>query len=182
LFGKNTPRISNQDNKFFEKKGTIEQMENHSFIKIFCSKENPSLDPYHVSEKMLITKVARQYNFWLHFFHEKKKKQFIPFPWNIGDYIFRNINKIDEFERHFNKVSLKYTKTIKGFDPNKIFLEHMLSVGFSNSIIQTTLNEEEEEEGKNQSTLVYEVGDLETILSTNELYNKNGKGPSEKSA
>jgi hypothetical protein len=95
--------------------------------------------------------VARQYNFWLHFFHEKRKKQFIPLPWNIGDFVFRNINKIDEFASHFNNVSLKYVEKIKAFDPNKIFLEHMLSVGFNNSFIQTTLNEEEEEDN-NQST------------------------------
>jgi hypothetical protein len=125
--------------------------------------------------------VARQYNFWLHFFHEKRKKQFIPLPWKIGYFIFRNINKIDEFASHFNNVSLKYVEKIKGFDPNKIFVEHMLSVGFSNSFIQTTLNEEEEE-GNNQSTPVHEAGDLETILSTNELYKQKGKGPSERSA
>jgi hypothetical protein len=71
FFGKNTPRISDQDNKFLEKKGTIEQMENHSVIRIFCSKENPSFLPYHVSNKLFITEVVRKYNLWLHFFHEK---------------------------------------------------------------------------------------------------------------
>jgi len=77
-------------------------------------------------------------------------------------------------------VNLKYAKKINCFDPNKIFLERMISVGFSKSFIQTTLNEEEE--GNNQSTHVYKAGDLETILSTNELYKKKGKGPSERSA
>jgi hypothetical protein len=64
-------------------------------------------------------------------------------PWKIGDFIFRKINKIDEFAIHFNNVNLNYVEKIKGFDPNKIFVEHMISVGFSNSFIQTTLNEEE---------------------------------------
>jgi hypothetical protein len=91
-------------------------------------------------------------------------------PWNIGDFIFRNINKIDKFASHLNNVNLKYVKNIKGFDPNKIFVEHMLSVGFNNSFIQTTFNEEEE--GNNQSIHVDKAGDLETILSTNELYKK----------
>jgi hypothetical protein len=50
-----------------------------------------------------------------------------------------------------------------------------------NTFIQTTLNEEEEE-GNNQSTLVHEAGDLETILITHELYKKKGKGPSERNA
>jgi len=56
-------------------------------------------------------------------------------------------------------MSLKYVERIKGFDPNKIFVEHMLSVGFSNSFIQTTLNEEEEE-GNNKSTPVHDASDL----------------------
>jgi hypothetical protein len=51
LFGKNTPRISEHDRKFLEKKGTMEQMENHSVIRILCSKENPSFLPCHVSDK-----------------------------------------------------------------------------------------------------------------------------------
>jgi hypothetical protein len=59
LFGKNTPRISDQANKFLEKKGTIGQMENHSFIGIFCSKENPHFLPYHVFDNLFITEVAR---------------------------------------------------------------------------------------------------------------------------
>jgi hypothetical protein len=49
----------------------------------------------------------------------------------------------------------------------------MLSVGFSNSIIHTILNEEEER--NNQSTYVHDVGDLEIILSTNELERKGSQ-------
>jgi hypothetical protein len=79
--------------------------------------------------------VLRKYNFWLHFFHEERKNQFIHSPWNIGDIMLRNINKIDEFANHFNNVNLKYVEKIKGFDPKRIFVEHMLSVGLSNSFI-----------------------------------------------
>jgi hypothetical protein len=178
LLGENTSRISDQANKFLEKRGTIEQMGNHSVIRIFCSKENPSFLPYHISDKLFITEVARQYNFWLHFFHEKRKKQFIPLPCKIGDFIFRNINKIDEFVNYFNNVNLKYVEKIKGFNPYKIFLEHMLSVGFNNSFIHTIVNEEED---NTQSAPVHNVGDLETILNTNDFYKQKGKGPSERS-
>jgi hypothetical protein len=110
LFGKNTRRISDHANNVLEKKGTLEQMENHSVIRIFCSKENPSFLPYHVSDKKIITEVARQYNFWLHFFHEKRKNKFIPLPWKIGDFIFRNINKIDEFVNHVRKTGPRSNK------------------------------------------------------------------------
>jgi hypothetical protein len=114
----------------------------------------------------------------MHFFHKKRKKKFIPFPWKIGYFIFRNINKIDEFVNHFKNVNLKYDEKIKGFDPKKIFVEHMLLVGFNNSFIHTILHEEED---NNQGSLVHNDGDLEMVLSTNEFYKKKGKGPNEKS-
>jgi hypothetical protein len=128
---------------------------------------------------MFITEVARKYNLWLHFFHEKWKMQFIPFPWKIGDFIYRNINKIDEFVNHFHNVNLKYAEKIKGFDPKKISIEHMLALGFKNSFINTILSEEED---NNLGTHAHNVGDLEIVLSTNEFYKKKGKGPSEKRA
>jgi hypothetical protein len=90
----------------------------------------------------------------------------------------RNINKIDEFANQFNNVSLKYAEKIKGFDPNKIFVGHMLSIGFSNTFIQTILSEEEEEVNI-QSTLVHNSSGLETLLSSDDLYKKKGKIPSE---
>ena len=65
-------------------------------------------------------------------------------PWKTGEFVLRNMNKIDEFVGHFNNVSLKYAKKIKGFDPRKTFIEHMQSIGFSNSFIQIVLREEEE--------------------------------------
>jgi hypothetical protein len=141
LFGKNTPRIYDQANKFLDKNRMIEHMENHSVIGIFCSKENPSFFLYHVSDKLFIMELARQNNFWQHFFHKKWKNQFIPLPWKIGYFIFKNINKIDEFVNHFNNVNLRYAEKIKGFDPNKIFLEHILSVALINSFIHTILSE-----------------------------------------
>jgi hypothetical protein len=77
-------------------------------------------------------------------------------------------------------VSLKYAENIKGFDLNKIFVGHMILVGFNKSFIQTFLNEEEE--GNNQINLVHNAGDLETLLSNNDIYKKMGKGHSERSA
>jgi hypothetical protein len=59
LFVKYTPIISNQENKFLDKKGTLEEMENHNVISNFGSKENLSFLPCHVYEKMFITEVAR---------------------------------------------------------------------------------------------------------------------------
>jgi hypothetical protein len=100
----------------------------------------PLFIPYHVSDKMFIMEVERKYNLWLHFFHEKLKNQFIPLPWKIGYFIFRNIKKIDEFANHFHNVNMKYDENIKGFDPNRIFVEHILEVRFNNSFIHTIMS------------------------------------------
>jgi hypothetical protein len=154
----------------------MEKMENHNIIRIFGSKENPSFLPCHVSDKMFITEVARKYNFWLQFFHEKRKSQFIPLPWKIGDFIFNNIKKINEFTNHFHNLNLKYAEKIKGFEPNGIFVEHMLGVGFINSFIHTSLSEEEDD---NLGAPIDNAGDLEMVLNTNEFYKQKGKGPNE---
>jgi hypothetical protein len=128
--------------KFLDRKGRLEQMENYNVIRIFGSKENPFFLLCHVSDKMFVTKIARQYNYWLHFFHEKRKKQFIPLPWKVGDFIFRNMNKIDEFAGHFHSLNLTYAERVKGFDPSGIFVEHLLSIGFNNFFINAILNED----------------------------------------
>jgi hypothetical protein len=168
LFGRDTPRISAQASKFLDRIGTLEQMENHNVIGIFKSKENPSfLIPCHISDIMFVTKFGRKYNFWLHFFHEKQKKQFIHFPWKVGDFVFKSMKKIVKFENYFQISNLKYAENIKGFDPNGIFVEHMLIVGSTNSFIHTVLGEEEDNQLGNPT---HTTSDLETILSTNELY------------
>jgi hypothetical protein len=107
---------------FLDRKGTLEQMENYNVIRIFSSKENPSFLPCRISHKIFVTEIARQYNYWLHFFHEKRKNKSIPLPWKFGDFIFRNMNKIDEFVGHFHSLNLRYDERVKGFDPSEIFV------------------------------------------------------------
>jgi hypothetical protein len=153
-------------------------MENYNVVMIFGSKKNPAFLPCHITDKMFVTKIARQYNYWLHFFHEKIKKQFIPLPWKVGDFVFKNINKIDEFAGHFNNLNLRYAERLRGFDPNGIFLEHLLAVGFSSSFIHTHLNEDRDDD---DNTPISDDGDVETLQSTTELYKQQGKGSSEKS-
>jgi hypothetical protein len=61
---------------------------------------------------------------------------------------------------------MKYVENINGFDPNGIFMEHMLAVGFNNSFIHIVLSEEEDNKLGAPS---HNVGDLETILSNNKF-------------
>jgi hypothetical protein len=72
-----------QGSKFLDRKGTLEQMESYNTIRIFGSKENPSFLPCHISNKMFVVEIGRQYNYWFLFFHEKRKNQFIPLPWKV---------------------------------------------------------------------------------------------------
>jgi hypothetical protein len=88
------------------------------------------------------------------------------------------MNKIDEFLIHFNHLSLKYAKKIKGFDASNIYMDHMQSVGFGSAFPQTILCEEEE--GDNKDTPIQVVDDIEALLSTGDQYRKRGKGPNEK--
>jgi hypothetical protein len=123
--------------------------------------------PCHISDIMFVAEITKQYTYWLHFFHEKRKKQFIPLPWEVGDFIFKNMNKIEKFVGHFHSLNLKYVEKVKGFDPNGIFVEHLLAVGFNNSVINTIQNED----GDNAlGTPARDTDDLETILNTNESY------------
>jgi hypothetical protein len=106
-------------------------MENYNVIRIFGSKENPSFLPCHIFGTMFLAEIARQYTYWLHFFNEKRKRQFMPLPWKFMDFIVKNMNKIDSFASHFHNVNLKYAEKVKGFDLNGIFVEHLLTVGFN---------------------------------------------------
>jgi hypothetical protein len=73
IFGKYFPRLSGQLTIFLDRKGTLEEMENYNVIRIFGSKQNPCFLPCHISGTMFFAGIAREYIYWLHFFHEKKK-------------------------------------------------------------------------------------------------------------
>jgi hypothetical protein len=83
--------------------------------------------------------------------------------------VLRNVNKIDEFTAHFNNLNLRYAERLRGFDPNGIFLEHLLAVGFNNSFFQRRLRENRDNE---DNTPASDTDDLETLQSTTELYKK----------
>jgi hypothetical protein len=178
IFGKDFPRMSDQATKFLDRKGTLEKIENYNVIRIFVSKQNPSFLPCHIYDTMFLAEIVRQHTYWLHFFLEKRKRQFIPLPWKVRDFIVRNMNKIDGFTGHFHGFNLKYAEKVKGFNPDGIFVEHLLAVGFNSSFIDIILKEDEDNASGSPA---HDIDDLETILNTNELYKQKRKGPGEKS-
>jgi hypothetical protein len=74
LLGKDASRMFGQATRFLNRKCTLEQNENHNVLMVFGSKENPSFLPCHIMDKMFTVEIARQYNHWLNFFLDKKKK------------------------------------------------------------------------------------------------------------
>jgi hypothetical protein len=178
LLREDAPRISDQATRFLDRKGALEKMDNYNVIRIFGSKEKPALLPCHITYIMFVTEIARQYNYWLHIFHEKRKKQFIPLPWKLRDFVLRNVNKIDEFVAHFNNLNLIYVESLRGFDPNNFFLEHLLTLGLDNSFFKKHLSENK---NTGDNTPASDVRNLDTLQSLTKLYKKHGKRPGDKS-
>jgi hypothetical protein len=93
---------------------------------------------------LFIIEIARQYKFWFHTFFEKRKKQFIPLSWKVGEILLRGISKINEYVACFDHSDLRFAEEMKGFDYNHLFYNHFLSVGLNPSLINSTVIREEE--------------------------------------
>jgi hypothetical protein len=121
--------------------------------------------------------VCRQYKYWAHFFNEKRKKQFIPFPWRVGEIVVKHISHLDEFVVQLDQLSLKEAQAIKGFDPKDSFSAHMSLVGYSSYFSKS--EQFEEGGGDNQNLLEASIeetlNDIEELESTNECYRKRGR-------
>jgi hypothetical protein len=183
IFGPKTSRLSLEATTFLDKRGSFEAMEHFNIIRIYCSHEKPSYLPYYVSDKMFVVEVCKQYRFWAHFFHEKRKKQFIPLPWKIGEIMLKNTANIDEFSVQFDQYNLKKVDEIKGFDPNQLFMKHMTSWATMCSFANTFLFREEEDDSQNPQALLIEKKqeDIETVVSTTDQHRQWGKVVNERS-
>jgi hypothetical protein len=158
-------------------------MEHFSIIRIYCSRERPTYLPYYVSDKMFVVEVCKQYRFWAHFFHEKRKRKFIPLPWKIGEITLKSTTNINEFSVQFDQFNLKVADEVKGFDPNQLFMKHMIYVGYNVTFANTFLFGEEEGDSQNPQALPIEKKqeDIEIVLSTTEQHRQHGKVVNERS-
>jgi hypothetical protein len=78
--GPSESRSSLEATSFLDKRVSFEAMELFSIINLYCSHKRPSYLSYYVSYKIFVVEVCKQYRFWAHFFNEKRKRQFTPFP------------------------------------------------------------------------------------------------------
>jgi len=92
--------------------------------------------------------------------------------------MLRGITKIDYYSTHLNWFNLKYAEKIKGFNPSRIFLNHMTSVGFSNAFTNTLMFQEEE--GNINDAPMQSIDDIETMISSTTQYKQKGEGSNER--
>jgi hypothetical protein len=87
--------------------------------------------PFYVSYKLFIEEMCKPYKTWAHFFNERRKNQFIPLPWKIGEFIVKHITHLDELVGHLDKLGLKEGEFVKSFDPDNMFTTHMDLISYS---------------------------------------------------
>jgi hypothetical protein len=52
---------------------------------------------------------------------KEEKKNIIPLPWKVGEFVLKNVNKINEFTTHSSIFNLRYAEIIREFNPDNIF-------------------------------------------------------------
>jgi hypothetical protein len=167
LLGEDAPRIFEQATSFLDKKGTLEHLDNYTVIRIFGSTKQHVLLPCHIMERMFVVEVACQYNYWFHLLQRKKKKQFIPPPWKIGEFVLKNVNKIDDFVAHFSMSNLRYAEYIRGFDPYDIFIQHLQTLGLGDCFVKKHLPKNRDSSNNGPTS---DVGDVEIVKICTKLY------------
>jgi hypothetical protein len=106
----------------------------------------------------------------------RKQNQFIPLPWKIGEFVLKNVNKIDDFTAHFSIFNLRYDEDIRLFDHYDIFRQHLQSLSLDDCLVNKHLPKNIDSDDPASDT-----GDVEIVQSCTKLYMQQGKGPSDKS-
>jgi hypothetical protein len=96
-------------------------------------------------------------------------------PWKIGEFVLKNVNKIDDFATHFSISNLGYVEDIGGFNPYAICRQHLQSLGLADCFVNKHLPKNRDSDG-----LASDTDDVETVQSYTKLYMQQGKGPSDK--
>jgi hypothetical protein len=95
MFGHSTSRLSLEVATFLSRKCSYEMSEEFTVIILFGSEERPFLLPLYVLDKLFVGEMCIKYKTWAHFFHDKRKNQFIPIPWKIGKFTVKHITHLN---------------------------------------------------------------------------------------
>jgi hypothetical protein len=104
-------------------KGVFETNKYFNIIRLFGCEDKPFL-PFYVSNKHFVVEFCRQYKSWDQFFNEKRKNQFIPLPWKIGEIIVKHISHLDELAGHLDQLDLKALDLLR-VSTQMIYLLHV---------------------------------------------------------
>jgi hypothetical protein len=99
-------------------------------------------------------------------------------PWKVGEFVLKNINKIDNFAAHSSISNLRYAKIIRGFDPYNIFRQHLQTLGLNDCFLNKHLPKNIDNGNNDPAS---DVDDVDTMQSCTKLYTQQGKGPSDNS-
>jgi hypothetical protein len=92
--------------------------------------------------------------------------------------VLKNVNKIDEFAAHSSNFNLRYAESIRGFDPDNIFRQHLQTLGLDDCFFKKHLSENRDTGGNAPAS---DADDLDTLQRNTKLYRQQGKGPGDKS-
>jgi hypothetical protein len=110
-------RLSIEVVSFLVGKGVFKTLDDFSFIRLYGFQGKPSLLPFYVSDKLFTIEFCKQYKLWAHFFNKKRKKQFIPLPWRIGEITVKNISHLDELAIQFDNFKLREILKFRALTP-----------------------------------------------------------------
>ena len=99
-------------------------------------------------------------------------------PWKVGEFVLKNVNKIDEIPTHSSISNLRYAEDIRGFDPYDIFRQNLQTLGLDDCFVNKHLPKNRD---NSDNSPAFNVGDVEIVQSCTKLYTQQGKGPSDKS-
>jgi hypothetical protein len=85
---------------------------------------------------ILSQKFFRQYKTWCITFDRKRKRQFISFPFQVGDTRVKNLAHLKEVSEILSAFDLKEAEPLSGFDPQGLFSQHLKSIRYSNLFTQ----------------------------------------------
>jgi hypothetical protein len=97
----------------------------------------------------------------------KEKKQFIPLPWKVGEFVLKNVNKIDEFAVHSSISNLRYAEIIRGFDPYNIFRQHLQTLGVYDCFLKKHLPKNRD---SGDNTPASDADNVDIVQSCTKLY------------
>jgi hypothetical protein len=74
--------------------------------------------------------------------------------------MLKNVNKIDGFTVHSRNFNLRYDESIRGFDPDNIFRQHLQTLGLDDCFFKKHLSENRDTGGNAPAS---DANDLDTL-------------------